>query len=414
MAGMMAEAVASSPRNTALDNLRVVAMLLGFVAHGMLPYTTTGLVGFPVRDRTRHAVADACYFAVHDFRMQLFFLLAGFAAAALVARRGARGLVANRLGRVAAPLALAALAVCPALHLVFAQHAVDRGVVWDPERSGGWVGPNFHLWFLYYLLMCCVPLLALRAVAARVPARIACAFDAVAIRALRSRWKVPVAAALAVPLLWDMPAWWIDTPKGWAPDGAVLAYYLGFFLVGALLYRHRVALAAIGTRWPVQLAVANLAVLPMMLRLTVTGNWAEGAVEGDLPPWLIVWKAAAIFLSGVYTWLMIGGLVGLFQKHFPGTGPRRKYLADASYWCYLAGFPVQAAFQVWFAPLAAPLVIEFLLVNVLTFAVLLPTYELCVRHTWVGRVLNGKCPDRKASSRPTANEPARLIAAIRG
>jgi glucan biosynthesis protein C len=125
-----------------------------------------------------------------------------------------------------------------------------------------------------------------------------------------------------------------------------------------------------------------------MLKLTVSGNWVE---ESPAPPaWLGAWKAVAIFLGGLYTWLMIAGLIGLFQRHFAECTGRWKYLAGASYWCYLAGFPVQAAFQVWFAPVGYPIVAEFLLVNALTFGVLLITYELCVRRTWVGVMLNGK------------------------
>jgi glucans biosynthesis protein C len=391
----MAHPLPPAARNLALDNLRVVAMLLGLVTHGVLPYAATGLIGFPIRDRTRHSLADACYFAVHDFRMQLFFLLAGFAGAALAARRGTGELVRNRLARVALPLGLAVVTVCPLMQLLFARHAADRGITWDAAHVGGWVGPNFHLWFLYYLLMCCAPLVVVLAVADRVPGRVVRAFDAFARWVLAWRWKVPVAALVAIPLLWVMPAWWIDTPKTWAPNLAVYAYYLGFFLTGALLYRHRDLLAGVGRRWPLYFAGANLFVLPAMVRLTVSGVWAEQEVVGALPPWLIGWKTAAIFLGGLYTWLMIAALVGLFQRHFATSGGWWKYLAEASYWCYLAGFPVQAAFQVWLAPYRIPILAEFFLVNALTFAVLLVSYELCVRHTWVGLMLNGKRPERK-------------------
>ena len=61
-------------------------------------------------------------------------------------------------------------------------------------------------------------------------------------------------------------------------------------------------------------------------------------------------EGGAIFLGGLYTWLMISALVGLFQRFFAGGAGWWKYLAEASYWCYLAGFPIQAALQVWLAP----------------------------------------------------------------
>jgi hypothetical protein len=289
------------------------------------------------------------------------------------------------------------------MNLLFARHAADRGVPWIPADAGGWVGPNFHLWFLYYLLLCCVPLLGVFAVAGRIPARAVGAFDTLARRALAWRWKVPAAALLGIPVLWGMPAWWIDTPKGWGVNLAVYAYYLGFFLVGAVLYRHSDLLAGVGRRWPVYFAVANLLVLPVAVRLTVSGNWAE--MEGNLPSWFTWWKGVAIFLGGLYTWLIVASLIGMFQKHFVARGRRWKYLADASYWCYLAGFPVQVLLQSRVAAaLDVPIAAEFLLVTALTFAVLLASYELCVRHTWVGLMLTGKRPERRP-------EPVVIVAA---
>ena len=342
---------------------------------------------FPVRDATRHVAADAVYFAAHDFRMQLFFLLAGFAAASLAAAKGVGALVRNRLARVAVPLALAAVVVCPLMHLLFARHTAARGVTWNPSDAGGWVGPNFHLWFLYYLLLCCAPLLLVLHARRRVPRGVVRALDRVSRRLIASPWKLPLLAAAVVPLLWGMRAWWIDSPTGWVPNGPVLLYYTLFFAAGALLARHRDLLPLVGSHWVAQLLVANLVVLPLMLKLTISGNWA--AEWATRPAWFGVWKAAAIFLGGLYTWLMIGGLVGLFGRHFAACTGRWKYLAGASYWCYLAGFPAQAAFQVLFAPVRLPIVVEFALVNALTFGVLLVSYEMGVRRTWVGVMLNG-------------------------
>jgi len=400
---MTAASVAStvSARVVALDNLRVVAMLLGLVTHGVLPYTATGVAQFPIRDCTRHPAADAAFFAVHDFRMQLFFLLAGFAGTALATRRGVGALARNRLTRVALPLLLAVVLICPAMHLLFARHTASRGLGWDPAESGGWVGPNFHLWFLFYLLMCCVPLAFILGVGPRLPARIRGSLDRTVTWFVGRWWAIPALSAAAVPVLWDMPAWWIDTPKGWLPDLTIYIYYLGFFLTGALLYRQRELLPRIGRRWPFQLAIANVLILPLMLKLTITGNWAEESA-GGLPAWLVGWKAGAIFLGGLYTWLMLAALLGIFQRYFAGSARWWRYLADASYWCYLAGFPIQAALQVWFAHRALPIVVEFLIVNALTFTILLVSYELCVRHSWVGLMLNGKRPERKPAPAPEA------------
>lgn len=385
----MPEPNTPSARHPALDNLRVAAMMLGLVTHGVLPFKATTLAPYPIHDRQSHPAADAVYFTAHDFRMQLFFLLAGYAATALATRRGLRGLAANRLKRIALPLLLAAATVGPIMHLLFARHT---GAAADPLR---YVGPNFHLWFLYYLLLLCLPLAGWLAVGPRlVPAGVLRAADAAARWLLGRWWKALPLAAVGVPLLWRMRDWWVESPQGWRPDPTVFAYYLGFFLTGAVLYRHRDLLPAFGGRWHLRLAVANLAVLPGMLALTIAGNRMEDA--GAAGAWFAAWKATAILLSGLYTWLMIEGLVGLFDRHVGAGGPGWKYLAESSYWCYLAGFPVQVALQVWLAESPLPIVAKFLAINAVTFTAVLASYELLVRHSWLGLLLNGKRPERAA------------------
>lgn len=404
----MAVPVTPSPRNSALDNLRVVAMLLGLVTHGVLPFKATGIGRYPIRDCHAHPLADACYFAVHDFRMQLFFLVAGYAAVALASRRGVGALLANRARRIVLPLLLAVAVVTPLMHLLFTVHAVDRdpgpvtaAAVAEELELAEWAGPNFHLWFLYYLALCAVPLAAALALGPKLtPGRVVRGGDA-AFRGLLGRWwKTPALAAACVPVLWTMPDWWIDTPQGWVPRPFVLAYYLGFFLFGALLCRHRDLLPAFGRNWLLLLLVANAVVLPVMLKLTVSGNWMEDAAGGPAPAWLVGWKAAAIFVGALYTWLMAEGLIGLFQRHFAGSSGWWAYLAEASYWCYLAGFPVQVALQVGLAEHPLPLAAKFVLVNAVTFALLLLSYELLVRHSWLGLLLNGRRPGRTAPPAP--------------
>lgn len=382
-----------SARVVALDNLRVVAMLLGLVIHGVLPYTASGLVGFPVRDTSRHILADAAYLGIHDFRMQLFFLLAGFAGTALATRRGVGEFVRNRVLRIGLPLMAAALLVGPLMHLLFAWNAADRGQTWDVVHAGGWIGPNFHLWFLYYLLLVCLPLVGVLACARHIPTGVVEAFDTAVRRVAMSWWKLPLLSLAAVPVLWDMKAWLVDTPTTWIPDLTVYLYYLGFFLAGAALYRHRDLLPTVGKRWPLQLGVANIVILPLMLWMTISGNWWQRELPSPVPAWLLGWKAVAITLDTLYTWLCVAGLIGLFQRYFAKQTAWSKYLSGASYWCYLAGFPIQAALQVWFSRVGLPGVTEFFLVNALTFIALLVLYELCVRRTWIGWMLNGKRAD---------------------
>lgn len=437
MSGKMAEPTTQSARNVALDNLRVIAMLLGLVSHGVLPHKATGLGGYPIHDCETTVLADATYFAVHDFRLQIFFVVAGFAACALATRRGVGALVRNRVLRIVLPLVLTILVIAPVMRVLFVAHRVDQaaekhdtdwGFLTGPEVRLGdgevkelsvashlnlldYLGPNFHLWFLYYLAMCCVPLVAWLLLAPRfAPGGLVRTGDA-AFRYLLGRWWAPaLLGALGAPLIWLRPEWWIGTPQGWRPVGTIYLYYLGFFLFGAMLYRHRDRLAVYGRHWAALLVVANVAVLPAMLKLVISGGFLEAEARAHPPAWLYGWKAAAMVLTGLYTWMMVEGLVGLFTRHFDRSPRWWKYLADSAYWVYLASFPVQVTLQVWLADTPMTALGKFLLVTALTFAVLLATYELCVRHTWVGLLLNGKRPERAPAAVP---QPVVIAARVR-
>lgn len=105
----------SSQRLHHLDALRAFAMLLGIALHAGLAYSESyGWVVDPERvPALRHLLM-----AVHGFRMQLFFLLAGCFTAMLARRSSPRELLRHRAQRVLLPLVLACLTVLPVLRCV--------------------------------------------------------------------------------------------------------------------------------------------------------------------------------------------------------------------------------------------------------------------------------------------------------
>jgi hypothetical protein len=56
---------------------------------------------------------------------------------------------------------------------------------------------------------------------------------------------------------------------------------------------------------------------------------------------------------------------------------------------YLAHVPLVMAVQLAVAFLPWPVAVKFLLVNVVVIAVLLMSYQLFVRYSWLGTLLNG-------------------------
>jgi len=137
-----------------MDALRALAMLLGIALHGALSF-----VPFPwtVQDSQQHDVFGLLFFAVHGFRMPVFFVMSGFFTAMIYRRRGLVPLLGQRLRRVLLPCMLGLFTVVPAVNWVNAfvmsapaqaphvsklEPVADDGIdntienIWDAVRAG--------------------------------------------------------------------------------------------------------------------------------------------------------------------------------------------------------------------------------------------------------------------------------------
>ena len=223
-----------------------------------------------------------------------------------------------------------------------------------------------HLWFLWDLCW----LLALYAIAARTG--LFPGLTGVPRLGLGSGTLIAVALSLAtnIPMHIGGPGFGPDTTSGWIPAPHLLVHYAVYFFFGAFYYSHAAGADRLGGWWPACLAVALLLLLP-------GGMVAMGNRWLDVP------------LQTAYCWLMIAGLMGLFHRYLGSESPAVRYLSDSSYWCYLIHmvpvFALQGLVRDW--PLPADL--KFGLVALSVTLILLATYQLLVRQTPIGWLLNG-------------------------
>jgi peptidoglycan/LPS O-acetylase OafA/YrhL len=394
-------------------------MLLGVLLHAGLSFVVLVPAFWPVRDNDPSPLADLFLFAVHDFRMQLFFLLAGFFGCLLYLRYGAGGMARHRAKRVLVPLLVGLVVVIPPVlaAVLFveienvrsaaevrgepggARPLAGRLVAEHPDRGSARLAAEFvlsgeafdklvpvHLWFLYFLVIFYAAALLLAPVLSRMSGtRLLARLDAAFRRVVAGRGRVPVPAGLTLPLMLTMQTWIVDTPATWDPQVHILGYYALFFAFGWMLYRHRDLVPAFGRGWKLNLAVANLLVLPASVVLLALGKAAEdggGPVGG--------WRVGVFAASAVYTWLMICGLWGAFLHFFAAERRWVRYLADASYWCYLMSITPIVLLQFWVKDWPVPGMVKYVVVVGATTAVLLASYEWCVRYTVVGAILNGR------------------------
>ena len=82
-----------SVRLHALDAARAFALLAGVVLHATMSF----FLPIPGADVSQSGALAAVFYAIHPWRMTLFFLIAGFFARLALQRRGLRAFVKDRL-----------------------------------------------------------------------------------------------------------------------------------------------------------------------------------------------------------------------------------------------------------------------------------------------------------------------------
>jgi peptidoglycan/LPS O-acetylase OafA/YrhL len=382
--------------------LRAGALLIGVALHATLTFLPNVQLWI-LRDQPSTTLAMV-FFIVHIFRMPVFFLIAGFFARFLYERRGPRGFIRDRAVRIAAPffvffpLVGAATAACA----IWAVRSTGQqfGVAGQarPEISLS-TFPLGHLWFLYVLILLYAATLLTRAVVGlldRDGRWRAGSVDRAMQLLTAGPWAswvlaAPLAAAFVLSESWR--GWLgIEPPAfGFVPNNGALAGFGAAFAFGWLLHRQQSLFSALQRWWVVQImtAVPLTAFCSLEVGVTPSLDFTPRDTAG------IVY--AVCYALAVWTWTL--GLTGAALRYLNAERPVIRYLADASYWIYIIHLPVLAIFQVGLYWLPVPPLIKYPLILTAAVAILLLSYELLVRHSFLGRWLNGrKYPRRQRSA----------------
>ncbi len=391
----------------ALDAVRGGALLMGVAFHASLSFLPGPQI-WVVRDAAEPLVGG--FFIVsHMFRMTLFFVIAGLFGRMLLERRGTVGFVRDRGKRIVLPLIVfwpLTLAGIIAT-FVWGAAAMNGGVMPTnqppPPPPTAATFPLTHLWFLYLLTLLYLAMLAVRGIArlidrnGLIAARVADPAMAGAIRygAASVVLAIPGFLALMKLPVW-MPAAGIPTPDtGLIPNAAALAAYATAFGFGWMLHRQPALLREIAARWALHLVGAVL--------LTGWLLWDRAATSFFAPELDPTRRA---LLAGAYmiaSWAWTLGLLGAALRFLDAERRWVRYLADSSYWIYLVHLPVVMALQVLVFPIALPGLIKFAIVVAGASLILLASYHLLVRRSFIGRWLNGR-------SAPRTREPQAMEA----
>lgn len=389
----------SSPEHGRLDYLdaaRAFALLLGIVFHASISFMPM-FIGWAVMDISTSDLVPIFMMISHSFRLALFFLIAGFFSHMTFHRKGAANFLQSRLVRIAIPLVIGWFLLRPLLVSGWIMGAESmRGDVniLSALQAGfatlGELPKEFlvgsHLWFLYYLLLVSLSIVLMRSLV-DLHKPIKDKFTQVADRITQwlghSRVAMIAFATPTAACLWFMNHWGMDTPdKSLVPHIPAALIYGGFFLFGWLLHR--------STGLIEQFAQLTWGKLALCLSAIIAANLLASVEMQFAHPHYNLIKCGFVFSYAVMMWSLVALSIGLFKHFFDRPSQTIRYLADSSYWLYLIHLPIVIWLQIAFAELPWHWSIKLAAICAITISVSLLLYEVCVRSTSIGAVLNGK------------------------
>ena len=215
-----------------LDFLRAFALLVGVLLHALSLYLE------PIDGSEPRPLAAILFIWIHSWRMPLFMILAGFFTCLSLSKRNTSSYALNRLVRLGGPLILLWVAI-PAVDESAAQMFKSPDFISWILTGGQFTLRLDHLWFLYYLLIFYVLVLAIKALTSRIFELmvnlklnfLTLSFFWLPIITLFSPWAKPIGGVFSE----------VPTTFGELKVGSML-FMLAFFIIGMQLFNNQTIL----------------------------------------------------------------------------------------------------------------------------------------------------------------------------
>ena len=356
----------ASERYHGLDFVRAIAMLLGLVLHVCIFFMPADNYLWFSGEYSGDPVNRWLLNFIHLFRMELFFLMAGFFAELVIIRKGFSSLVRDRAKRILMPFIFGVLIMVP-LHFFiinvngFYSSTLDGMGIFERYKSlflwGVFADKVIydqsdtlaHYWFMYYLIIIYIFHFIFRPIVN--PILNNNGISQFWKFCIEHRYGVLLLGALSFPLQYSLTNIFFP-PSGYDVPIVDLVFYGMYYFAGVLLFKSREVLKFLSSNCWFYFFLS----IPFFLFLdTPTKSFTfEKSVVTDITSWRISnfkYLHEGIFYGGwpkvviaygraVSCWLMCFAFIGLAHRYLNKPSAKIRYLADSAYWVYWIHLPL--------------------------------------------------------------------------
>jgi glucan biosynthesis protein C len=400
-------------RYHSLDFLRALAMYLGVILHVTILFGSTDRILWNFyseyyQDSFNYQIT----WGIHLFRMQFFYIIAGFFAEMVYLKKGGKYYLKNRLKRILVPFIFGCLIIYPLTLGVFAVHNAELADKTFLERSlhffmweffsGTDYNPGItfvHFWFMWFLMIFYAIHVVGRAVFLSWIQKIKLSSGWVRFvdLCIQKQFGIFILAGITLMIHLTLRSS-IFLPSESHLDAAIndLSYYMVFYFFGVGLYHCKEFFGKLARnlKWN----------LVLIFTFVFWIHAATDAIDIHRSPVVDInsWKPQSfqVFWEGVFyggtgryltiyvrcllCWSFCFALLALGQKFFSRKNEFVRYFADASYWVYWVHLPVTFYFSVLLQPVEINALFKAYLAIVISTVLIMSMYMLFVRNTILG------------------------------
>ncbi|MBT3584873.1 MAG: acyltransferase family protein [Halobacteriovoraceae bacterium] len=372
----------NNSRVYAFDLIRALAAILVIIFHAGLPYLTNNISPWMITDPVEGSkIVDLTVWLSHRFQMHLFFIMSGYFANQVIAKKGLATFFTARIKKIFIPLLIGGIILLPLIVEFFEKKIIPAGIFngnfQNPYRIENWSKVLLaHLWYLYYLMG--FSLLLIPMVKFSLLKKLGQFFQANSKLALIMFCSI----VFSIHLMMNSPLSINDT-LSFKIDWLVFGYYFVFFCAGYLINEdsNLEKISELPTR--VLVFTSGASAVVSLILITIKNELA--------PSFSPVFMDLMISVTTTIYCLAI--LLAIFNTCYKSYNQKNvvfSYLSDASYAVYIVHLPFVILFQRMAYFWQVPALLKWGIVGFATLACSFLFYQLIVRYSPIGTFLHGK------------------------